>query len=371
MARPAKKGLAYFPKDVDFYQDEKIVDLGMKYGPLGLTVFDVLMTLVYREGYYLELPLSKVGQLIVRTVGESWFRKTGMSAVDLSVEVILYCAEIGLINAPLVRQNVITSVGIQKRYAAVTARNKVNLTKYWLLDNRKVDGALESMPKKRVSVAETPVSVTETRVSDTKTPQRKENKTKENISDDIARVSVAETPVSVTETRVSDTKTPQRKENKTKENISDDIARVSVAETPVSVTEIPEFSTGTTDDKDERIAAVISEFARILPGLPKPTASARLIRNLSQSAATVEDFAMVFERASRSSFLSAASWCTIEWITTPENAEKVLTGRYDDFAKRGEKAPARESRDTDRSGVDEMMRLIYQRSAGGGYESES
>ena len=142
MARPAKKGLAYFPKDVDFYQDEKIVDLGMKYGPLGLTVFDVLMTLVYREGYYLELPLSKVGQMIVRTVGESWFRKTGMGAVDLSVEVILYCAEIGLINAPLVRQNVITSVGIQKRYAAVTARNKVNLTKYWLLDNRRVDGAL-------------------------------------------------------------------------------------------------------------------------------------------------------------------------------------------------------------------------------------
>lgn len=333
MARPAKKGLAYFPKDVDFYQDEKIVDLGMKYGPLGLTVFDVLMTLVYREGYYLELPLSKVGQLIVRTVGESWFRKTGMSAVDLSVEVILYCAEIGLINAPLVRQNVITSVGIQKRYAAVTARNKVNLTKYWLLDNRRVDGALESMPKKRVSVAETPVSVAET--------------------------------------RVSDAKTPQRKENKIKENISDDTARVSVAETHVSVAEIPEFSTGTTDDKDERIAAVISEFARILPGLPRPMTSARLIRNISQSAATVEDFAMVFERASRSSFLSAASWCTIEWMTTPENAEKVLTGRYDDFAKRGEKAPARESRDADRSGVDEMMRLIYQRSAGGGYEDES
>ena len=326
MARPAKKGLAYFPKDVDFYQDEKIVDLGMKYGPLGLTVFDVLMTLVYREGYYLELPLSKVGQLIVRTVGESWFRKTGMSAVDLSVEVILYCAEIGLINAPLVRQNVITSVGIQKRYAAVTVRNKVNLTKYWLLDNRRVDGALESMPKKRVSDAETPLSV-------------------------------------------SDAKTPQRKENKIKENISDDTARVSAAETPVSVAEIPEFSTGTTDNKDERVAAVISEFARILPGLPKPSVSARLIRNISQSAATVEDFAMVFERASRSSFLSAASWCTIEWITTPENAEKVLTGRYDDFAKKAEKSPARENPEADRLSVDEMTRLLYQRSMGGNHES--
>lgn len=162
MARPIRKGLAYFPKDVDFYQDEKIVDLALKYGPLGLTVFDVLLTLVYREGYYLELPLSKVGQMIVRTVGESWFRKTGMSATDLSVEVILYCAEIGLINAPLVRQNVITSVAIQERYAAVTKRNKVNLTRYWLLDNRKVDGALESAPKKTVSVTETPVSVAET-----------------------------------------------------------------------------------------------------------------------------------------------------------------------------------------------------------------
>ena len=165
MARPARKGLAYFPKDVDFYQDEKIVDLAMRYGPLGLTVFDVLLTLVYREGYYLELPLSKVGQMIVRTVGESWFRKTGMSATDVSVEVILYCAEIGLINAPLVRQNVITSVAIQERYAAVTRRNKVNLTKYWLLDNRKVDGALESAPKNGVSVTETPELSTESTVS--------------------------------------------------------------------------------------------------------------------------------------------------------------------------------------------------------------
>ena len=48
MPRPPKKGLAYFPKDVDFYQDEKIVELGMKYGPLGLTIYDVLLTLIYR-----------------------------------------------------------------------------------------------------------------------------------------------------------------------------------------------------------------------------------------------------------------------------------------------------------------------------------
>ena len=296
MARPARKGLAYFPKDVDFYQDEKIVDLAMRYGPLGLTVFDVLLTLVYREGYYLELPLSKVGQMIVRTVGESWFRKTGMSATDLSVEVILYCAEIGLINAPLVRQNVITSVAIQERYAAVTRRNKVNLTKYWLLDNRKVDGALESAPKNGVSVTET-------------------------------RVSVAETPVSVAEM-------PQSKVNKRKENISTVSAGVSVTETPELSTEST-VSTGT-DDTDGKVGYIIEEYRRLLPSLPPPEKDAKLMVNLFKVDRPLSDYTAVFERAASSRFLSEpkSGWrCTIGWLTDPVNMDKVLAGKYDDYKK--------------------------------------
>nr|DAM97737.1 MAG TPA: protein of unknown function (DUF4373) [Caudoviricetes sp.] len=293
MARPARKGLAYFPKDVDFYQDEKIVDLALKYGPLGLTVFDVLLTLVYREGYYLELPLSKVGQLIVRTVGESWFRKTGMSATDLSVEVILYCAEIGLINAPLVRQNVITSVAIQTRYAAVTRRNKVNLTKYWLLDNRKVDGALESAPKNTVSVTETPVSVAETRVSVAEMPQSKVNKRKENISTVSAGVSVTETP------------------------------------------ELSTVSTGT-DDTDGKVGFIIEEYRRLLPSLPPPEKDAKLMVNLFKADRPLADYTAVFERAASSRFLSEpkSGWrCTIGWLTDPANMDKVLAGKYDDYKK--------------------------------------
>lgn len=296
MARPTRKGLAYFPKDVDFYQDEKIVDLALKYGPLGLTVFDVLLTLVYREGYYLELPLSKVGQMIVRTVGESWFRKTGMSATDLSVEVILYCAEIGLINAPLVKQNVITSVAIQTRYAAVTRRNKVNLTKYWLLDNRKVDEALESAPKNGVSV-------TETRVSD------------------------AETPVSVAET-------PQSKVNKRKENISTVSAGVSVTETP----EFSTVSTGTDtdDDTDGKVGFILAEYRRILPSLPPPVRNAKLMVNLFRTDRPLSDYTAVFERAAASRFLSEPKdgWqCNIGWLTDPANMDKVLAGKYDDYKK--------------------------------------
>lgn len=308
MARPARKGLAYFPKDVDFYQDEKIVDLGMKYGPLGLTVFDVLLTLVYREGYYLELPLSKVGQMIVRTVGESWFRKTGMSAVDLSVEVILYCAEIGLINASLVRQNVITSVGIQKRYAAVTRRNKVNLTHYWLLDNRKVDGALESAPEKIVSVTETPVSVAETLVSVAEIPQSKVNKRKENSTDTTARVSVTETP------------------------------------------EFSTVSTGTDNDTDtdtDKLGNVLKEYERILPMLPRPEVTSKLMRNILGSRSSVKDYVGLFERAAKSDFLTGkkSSWkCDIAWLTDPANMDKVLAGKYDDFSvKKRESTTAKQS----------------------------
>ena len=32
---PNKKGLTYFPKMIDFYEDDKIFDLLDRYGPLG------------------------------------------------------------------------------------------------------------------------------------------------------------------------------------------------------------------------------------------------------------------------------------------------------------------------------------------------
>ncbi len=53
MARPPKLGLDYFPKDVDFYNDYKIMDLLEKYGPVGTIIYDVILTEIYRNGYYL------------------------------------------------------------------------------------------------------------------------------------------------------------------------------------------------------------------------------------------------------------------------------------------------------------------------------
>lgn len=174
MARPVKKGLSYFPKDVDFYNDYKIMDLLEKYGPIGVTVYDVILTEIYRHGYYLEEPIDRVAANVARIIGSKWVQKRLVS------QVILDCGDIGLFERNLLQHGVMTSVGIQRRYSTVTSRNKASKEKYWLIDE---DGQpLLNAPKNQISEEETGVFDAETMVNDAEIPQkeRKENKTKQN-----------------------------------------------------------------------------------------------------------------------------------------------------------------------------------------------
>ena len=177
MPRQPKKGLAYFPKDVDYYDDDKIMDLLMEYGPLGQTIYDVILCYVYKNGYYLELPLDKLATLIVRIIGNRWIKEK-----NLVLQVIHYCAEIGLFDKDLLSQNVITSAGIQHRYSEVTVRNKVNKEKYWLLENEKKSTAVISATFSPISVTETAISATEMNITATEMQQSKVNKIKEKES---------------------------------------------------------------------------------------------------------------------------------------------------------------------------------------------
>ena len=180
MARPLKKGLSYFPKDVDYYEDFKIMDLMNEYGPLGQTIYDIVISMVYREGYFLEFDnfeqLKKsLPVKIIKTVGNRWINKK-----DFVLQVILSCADIGLFNKDLLMQGVITSVGIQKRYDLVTVRNKVHKDKYRLIDEN--GQPLLNAPLKSINVTETEINVTETNINATEKTQNKikENKSKEN-----------------------------------------------------------------------------------------------------------------------------------------------------------------------------------------------
>ena len=175
MARPAKKGLDYYPSDTNRRNDFKIMDLLNQYGPLGYTIYDFCLQYVYENGYFLDVPLQQVCLTLCRDIGAKWIKNK-----NLVGQVIDYCADIGLFDKDLLRQNVMTSVGIQQRYASVTVRNKVDKSKFWLLGKENCEAALINAPKNGVSATETKIIATETEVSATNMPQIKENKIKVN-----------------------------------------------------------------------------------------------------------------------------------------------------------------------------------------------
>ena len=129
MARAVGNGLRYFPKDVDYYMDDRIMDLLDAYGPLGQTVYDVMLTMVYREGYYLEMSPDRLARQIIRWIGSQW-----VESREKVVEVLGFIAEVGLVDKALYRQGIITSAAIQRRYDEVAARRKTDRSKYWLLE---------------------------------------------------------------------------------------------------------------------------------------------------------------------------------------------------------------------------------------------
>ena len=185
MARPKKTGLDYFPMDVDVFDDYKIIDLLNEYGSLGFTIYHIVISKVYKNGYYLEIPLDKLATQIVRIIGNRWIKDK-----NLVLQVIQYCADIGLFDNALLTQSVITSVGIQRRYSEVTVRNKVDKSKYWLLEKNTSQVALVNAPKNRVSATKTPVSATKTQINATSIPQKESKLNKSKLNESRCAVSI-------------------------------------------------------------------------------------------------------------------------------------------------------------------------------------
>lgn len=170
--RPSKKGLDWYKKDVNYYEDFKISDLLNEYGPLGNSIFDCLLCMIYREGYFIEAPPEKVAMAVIKAIGSRWVKDK-----TLVLQVIHYCADIGLLHDGLLRQNVFTSAAIQRRYAEATSRNKVNRSSYWLIDEN--GQPLERIPKSGISATENQVSAAENRIYDAEMQQEKDKEKEE------------------------------------------------------------------------------------------------------------------------------------------------------------------------------------------------
>ena len=161
MARPKKAGLDYFPFDVDLFQDIKIRKLIKFQGGKAISVYALLLCLIYKNGYYIrwdeELPFIVSEQ-------------TGFEEAYIQ-EVIKSCMKLGLFNRQIFESHgVLTSKGIQERYFDICSKvkRKVEIEEFSCVSS-------EETP---VSSEETPVSSEETPVSSVKSTQSKEKERK-------------------------------------------------------------------------------------------------------------------------------------------------------------------------------------------------
>lgn len=135
MARPQKKGLEYFPLDVDIFSDKKIRILMARYGSDGYILYNYLLCEIFKEGYF------------IRTDDD--FDYLVSSALNMSYEKIgqirNFLLERSLFDDKLFRSDkVLTSKGIQRRYQqAVKARavkTAVNVdARFWLLEKEETE----------------------------------------------------------------------------------------------------------------------------------------------------------------------------------------------------------------------------------------
>ncbi len=187
MARPVKANLDFFPFDVTFFTDDKLDDVQNEYGPLGEAIYLRLLCFIYGDkGYYYEFEsLDKVANRIIRSIGNRWVRNK-----EYVIKVISYLAECNLFSKELMRNNILTSVGIQRRYVYVMGKilkRQVRIKKYNLLEKTVFDNGLEVVPENEVNSEETEVNSEETMglfgENATKSKVNKNNKINQNETD--------------------------------------------------------------------------------------------------------------------------------------------------------------------------------------------
>lgn len=183
MARPFKTGLSYFPLDTKFFDDPKIKELIVDCGFLGVVVYIRILTLVYQEGYYLEISVESLAKLIFQDI-----KGKNLTKVDRVIEVIYRIAQLGLLERTLVAKGIITSSSIEKQWLISTQRRKnIDKTKYWILTAEEEQETLKSLKNsmlesastrsKIINVDNNQVNVDNNRVNvDINSQNKKENK---------------------------------------------------------------------------------------------------------------------------------------------------------------------------------------------------
>lgn len=129
MARPIKKGLNYFPLDVDFFEDEKIKFLAVECEAAGICALIKIFCSIYRNGYYIDWSEDHATMF-------SWDMR-GMVAKDKVSDIVTTCLKRGIFSKEMYeKHHILTSRGIQDRYRqALDGKRQICIIeKYWMLD---------------------------------------------------------------------------------------------------------------------------------------------------------------------------------------------------------------------------------------------
>lgn len=124
-----KKGLEYFPFDIDFFQDEKIQFVSARFGMKGEAITIRLLCKIYRNGYYIDWN-EDTELLFAKSVGDGCQHSCVRDVVHELLKRGFFDKSI------FERFAVLTSRGIQRRFLEASERRKrVEINKDFLLIN--------------------------------------------------------------------------------------------------------------------------------------------------------------------------------------------------------------------------------------------
>lgn len=157
MGRNKKNGLDYFPFDIDLFQDIRIRKLIKYQSGKAVTVYTLLLCIIYKDGYYMrwdkELPFIISEQ-------------TGFEEAYI-LEVINSCLKLGLFHNELyVSDGILTSKGVQERYKKICdlCRRNSEISEFSLI----------SSEEKIISSEEKPINSAKSTQSKSKVKKKKE-----------------------------------------------------------------------------------------------------------------------------------------------------------------------------------------------------
>ena len=169
MARPGKRGIDYYPMDVNFLNDDKIQLLLAEHGIEGWGILSALWSKIYSEGYFY-LWTEREQLLFSSRVNVD----KNLLNVNINSALRWELFDPGIYR----RYKVLTSKAIQINYfAAMKRRGKVLIQAEYLLVKPPADANLEFLPpiedEKQLLLTNTELLHTKTELLLTKTPQKK------------------------------------------------------------------------------------------------------------------------------------------------------------------------------------------------------